>query len=116
MILVDFLTGDNIGSHIDYKDGEKWKILVNRQEFVRRFENDQGRFFIGQKELKSTINHIEFYMILDMKKRIEQWTCKPLQHKKMGRLIRPLLSRIERRAYEYLDGYVRKYKQRHYLV
>ncbi len=95
---------------------KKWKILVNQQEFLRRFENDQGRSFIDRNELKSTINHAEFYMILDMKKHIERWTWKPLQQKKMGRLVRPLLSRIEKRAYDYLDGYVRKYKNRHYLV
>jgi len=95
---------------------KKWKILVNQQEFVRRFENDQRRSFIDRNELKSTINHAEFYMILDMKKHIERWTWKPLQQKKMGRLVRPLLSRIEKRAYDYLDDYVRKYKNRHYLV
>jgi len=95
---------------------KKWKILVNQQEFVRRFENDQGRSFIDRNELKSTINHAEFYMILDMKKHIERWTWKPLQPNKMRRLVRALLSRIEKRAYDYLDDYVRKYKKRHYLV
>ena len=95
---------------------KKWKILVTQQEYLRRFENDRGISFIDRNELKSTINHVEFYMILDLKKHIEHWTLKPLQQKKMGCLVRPLLSRIEKRAYDYLDIYVRKYKNRHYLV
>jgi SAM-dependent methyltransferase len=95
---------------------KKWKILVDQQELIRRFENDHGKSFIDRKELKSTLNHAEFYMTLDMKKQIERWTGKPLRQKKIGLLVRPLLSRIEKWAYDYFDEYVRKYRKQHYLV
>ena len=95
---------------------KKWKLLVDQQEFVRRFENDQGRSFLDRNELKLTINHAEVYMILDRKKHIQRWTWKTQRQNKMGHLVRPLLSRIEKRAYDYLDSYIKKYKKRHYMV
>lgn len=55
-------------------------------------------------------------MILDIKKQIEQWTGKSLRQKKGGLLVRPLLSRLEERAYQILDGYLSHYKKEHYLV
>lgn len=95
---------------------KKWKILVKQQEHIRRFENQREKSIIDLNELKLTINHAEFYMILDLKKQIEQWTGKSLRQKNWGRIVRPLLSRLEKRANEYLDDYVGKFKKRHYLV
>jgi cyclopropane fatty-acyl-phospholipid synthase-like methyltransferase len=95
---------------------KKWKLLVEQQEVIMRSENDPRKSFIDRDELKSTINHAEFYMILDMKKRLERWTGKPLRQKKIGLLVRPFLSRIEKWANEYFDDYIRRFKQRHYFV
>lgn len=95
---------------------KKWKILVQQQEIIRRFEERERRSVINLEELKSTINHAEVFMIADVKKQIEQWTWKSLEQKKVGRLVRPLLSQIERWAYEYLDHYIRRFKKSHYRV
>jgi SAM-dependent methyltransferase len=93
---------------------KKWKCLTRQQELLKLFEKEQGRAFINNQELKSTINHAEFYMVLDMKKKIERRTWKPLRQKKIGRLVQPVMSRIEHRAYAVLENYVKKYKERHY--
>lgn len=94
----------------------KWKILVEQQEFIRRFENAQGKSIVDFNELKSTINHAEFYMILDIKKQIEQWTWKSWREKRGGILVRPLLSRLEKWAHQILDGYLTRFKKQHYRV
>jgi SAM-dependent methyltransferase len=94
----------------------KWKLLVDQQESIGRFLKTTGKSFIDLAELKSTINHAELYMILDIKNQIERWTWKPLQQKKTGCLIRPLLSRLEKYAYEYFNWKVHNFKKRHYLV
>jgi cyclopropane fatty-acyl-phospholipid synthase-like methyltransferase len=95
---------------------KKWKILVQQQESIRRFEEREGLTVIDYEELKSTINHAEVFMIADVKKQIEQWTWKSLEQKKVGRLVRPFLSRIKRWAYEYLDHYIGRFKKSHYRV
>ncbi|MGC1404389.1 MAG: methyltransferase domain-containing protein [Thermodesulfobacteriota bacterium] len=95
---------------------KKWKILVEQQEYIRRFENQKEKSIIDLNELKLTINHAEFYMVLDLKKQIAQWTGKSLRQKNLGRIVRPLLYRLENRADECLDIYVNKFKERHYLV
>jgi SAM-dependent methyltransferase len=95
---------------------KKWKLLVEQQEFLRRFEIGLRKTLIQEAELKSTINHAEFYMVLDLKNQIARWTGKSLRQKPGGVMVRPLLSRLEKWADEYLDHYVRKYKKRHYLV
>ena len=94
----------------------KWKILVQQQEIIRRFEESKRRSVINFEELKSTINHAEVFMIADVKKQIERWTWKSLEQNKIGRLIRFLLSRIERLADEYFDNYIKKFKKRHYWL
>ncbi len=95
---------------------KKWKIFVGQQELIGRFKNDQERLFIDHNELKSTINHAEFFMALDIKKQIGRWTWKSLEQKKIGLLVRPLMSRIERLAFKYLEYLIRKFKKRHYWV
>jgi SAM-dependent methyltransferase len=94
---------------------KKWQYLTREQKLIRLFEKEQGRSFINRQELKSTINHAEFYMVLDIKKKIERRTWKSLRQKKIGRLLQPVMSRIEHRAYQVLENYVKKYKERHYL-
>lgn len=95
---------------------KKWKILAEQQELIRRFENREERSFVDRNEIKSTINHAEHYMILDIKKQIEQWTWKSLRQKKIGLLVRPVLSRLETRAIKYFESYLRRYKIEHYLL
>lgn len=95
---------------------KKWKILVEQQEYIKKIETQQEKSIIDLNELKLTINHAEFYMVLDVKKQIEQWTGKSMGQKYPGRLVRPLLSRLERWANEYLDDYIEKFKKHHYLV
>jgi hypothetical protein len=94
---------------------KKWQSLTRQQELIKLLEKELGRTFIHRQELKSTINHAEVYMVLDMKKKIERWTWKSLRQKKLGRLIQPVMSRIEYRANKTLDNYVKKYKELHYL-
>ncbi len=90
--------------------------MVEQQETIRRFENQKKKSIIDFNELKLTINHAEFYMVLDLKKQIEHWTGKSLGQKNLGRMVRPLSSRLEKLANEYLDNYVGKFKKRHYLI
>jgi SAM-dependent methyltransferase len=95
---------------------KKWQGLVEQQEFIRDFEQKKGVSVIDLEELKSTINHAEFYMVLEKKKRIERWSGKWISQKKAGGLLRPLSSRIESRANKYFDEYVRRYKEGHYRM
>ena len=87
---------------------------MQQQQIIRRFEEREGLSFIDLEELKSTINHAEVFMIADVKKQIEQWTWKTLRQKKKGLWVEPLLARIEKWAYEYLDYYIRRFKKSHY--
>jgi SAM-dependent methyltransferase len=93
---------------------KKWKTLVKQQELLWLFEKEQERPFIDHSELKSTMNHAEFHMVLDIKKQIERWIWKSPDHKKTGHWIRPFLSRLEHWAYQYFDHYLAKHKKRHY--
>jgi len=74
----------------------KWKLLVEQQEFIQRFEKGKGRSFIDLGELKSTINHVEYYMVLDMEKRIGRLTKVFSWPKKIGALLKPLLLLLDR--------------------
>ena len=95
---------------------KKWKILVQQQEIMRRFEEREERSFIDLDELKSTINHAEVFMMADAKNQIERWTWKTLRQKKKGRWVEPFLARSEKWAQGVLDNYIRSFKKRHYRV
>ncbi len=92
---------------------KKWKILVQQQEILRRFEEREGRSFIDLAELKSTINHAEVFMIAEAKEQIEKWIWKSPEQKKAGKLMRLFLSRIGKRVYDY---YISRFKKSHYRV
>ena len=68
--------------------------MVDQQEFIQRFEKE--RAFIDLGELKSTINHAEYYMVLDMEKRIGRLTKVFSWPKKIGALLKPLLLLLDR--------------------
>lgn len=93
---------------------KKWKIFVEQQELIGFFKKKQEGPFIDHSKLKSTINHAEFQMILDIKEQIERRIWKSPEHKKTGSWIRPFLSRLEHWAYQYFDHYLARQKKRHY--
>ena len=70
--------------------------MVDQQEFIQRFEKE--RAFIDLGELKSTINHAEYYMVLDMEKRFGRLAEVFFLPKKVGVLLKPLLSFLNRGA------------------
>jgi hypothetical protein len=90
----------------------KWKILVEQEERIRRWENDQERSLLDRNELKATIKHAEVYMILDLKKKMERWTGQTLQQKMKGRLLQRVLSRLKKWV---IDAYVRGFRNGTFL-
>ena len=91
---------------------KKWNLLVAQQELIGHFMKNQGKSFIDLEELRLTINHAEFYMIRDLKKRIEQWT--------KGRVITGISSQVmpslfDKLTNRCLDAYVNLFKKRHYF-
>jgi SAM-dependent methyltransferase len=94
----------------------KWKLLVAQQEFIGRITKTQKKSFIDLEELRLTINHAEFYMIRDLKKRIERWTRKLLPEEKTDGFVRPILSLSDKLTNRCLDVYIKVSKRRHYLV
>jgi hypothetical protein len=93
---------------------KKWKVFVEQQQHVEFLEKEQKRVFIDHSELKSTMNHAEFHMILDVKNQIERRIWKSPENKKNRRWFHPILSRLEHWAYQYFDRYLERYKKRHY--
>jgi cyclopropane fatty-acyl-phospholipid synthase-like methyltransferase len=89
---------------------KKWQLLTGQQERLRRFEKKQNSSFIDLSELKSTIHHAEFYMIADMKRKIDHWGAAPLHYP----LVRPVMSRLMKWIHVYFDDYVKNYKKNHY--
>ena len=94
----------------------KWKLLVGLQESIGHFIENQEKSFIDLGELKLTIHHAEFYMIQDLKKRIEWWTGKLLPQAKTGVNDQPMPSLLDKLAFKCLDAYIRLSRKRHYLV
>jgi hypothetical protein len=88
----------------------KWQIFTGQQEILRRFEKKQKVSFIDLPQLRSTINHAEFYMILDIKEKIEQWVSAPSHIP----LLRSVISRLKKWTHAYFDDYVNNYKKNHY--
>jgi SAM-dependent methyltransferase len=95
---------------------KKWKILVEQQEFIGRFMKNHRKSFIDLEELKLTINHAEFYMILDLKKQIARWAEKPLRQIRIGAVVRPSLFLVDKLASKCLHYCLGRYKKKHYLV
>jgi len=94
----------------------KWKLFVAVQEDIERVLQKEEKSFIDLKELKLTVNHAEFYMLLDLRKRLKKWVGQPPEGGKprlVGRIWRSLTDRIIER---FLDIYLRTYKKRHYLI
>ncbi len=87
---------------------KKWKVLVDRQTSIRRFEKQQGKTFIDSKDLGSTIHHAEFYMIRDMKKQIEEWSGLPLLSGGKSPLTRPFLSLLDRLTDKWIRTYINR--------
>jgi cyclopropane fatty-acyl-phospholipid synthase-like methyltransferase len=94
----------------------KWKLLVGLQESIARFMENRGSSFIDIGELKLTINHAEFYMIQELKKRIKKWTDKFQSRAKTGVDDQPMPSFLEKLAFKCLDVYIRISRKRRYLV
>ena len=94
----------------------KWKLLVDLQEFIGRFIKKQGGSFIEREELKLTIHHAEFYMLLDLKKRLNAWTGE-FQGRAEPGLSRQLLQTLSNKLTDKcLDAYIRIFRKRHYLI
>ncbi len=94
----------------------KWKLWVAQQEDIGRFLKQQPKSFIDLEELKLTINHAEFYMILDLKKRLKKWTGKFQDRSKTGhggKLFQSLSDKLVDRC---LDAYIKIFRKRHYLI
>jgi SAM-dependent methyltransferase len=93
----------------------KWKLLVAQQEAIGCCIPDRKKSFIDLEELKLTIHHAEFYMILDLKKQIERWTVPSRSEDKKRVWFRIPLILTDKLAKKVLDVYVRRYKKHHYL-
>jgi SAM-dependent methyltransferase len=92
----------------------KWNLLVGLQESIGSFIKNQEKSFIDLGELKLTIHHAEFYMIQDLKKRIEWWTGKLHPKARTGVGDQPLPSLLDKLAFKCLDAYIRLSRKRHY--
>jgi hypothetical protein len=70
---------------------------------------------VGVEELKLTISHAKFYMILDLKKRVERWIGQSRPEEEIRDRVRTILIIIDKLVKKGLDVYVRRYKKQHYL-
>lgn len=94
----------------------KWKLLVGLQKVIGHFLKIQEKSFIDLQELKLTINHAEFYMVLDLKKRLKKWSEEFLQRSKPGLGGQHLQSILDKLIDRGLDAYIRMSRKRHYLL
>jgi cyclopropane fatty-acyl-phospholipid synthase-like methyltransferase len=91
---------------------KKWKILVARQKAIHRNEMKQGISFIDHQELESTVHHAEFYMILDLRKKVEGWTRIPLQYSGNITFLSPFLSIWSKLVDKALRRYIDRYRKK----
>jgi len=94
----------------------KWRLLVDLQEFIGRFIKKEENPFIDLEELKLTVNHAEFYMILDLKKRLKRWTGKFQEEARTGLSRQLWQSFLDKLIDKCLDVYIRIFRKRHYHI
>jgi SAM-dependent methyltransferase len=94
----------------------KWKLLVSQQKFFGPFIKGRGKSFIDLEELKLTINHAEYYMILDLKKRIKNWFRINQPGEKTDTSSGLFSSLADRLINKGLGAYVKISQKMHYLV
>jgi hypothetical protein len=94
---------------------KKWKLWVALQEEIAQNINSQKNTFIDLTELKLTLNHAEFYMALDLKKRLKPWSeaSEGRNPNLFRKSIRSLSGKIIDKGF---DAYLKFVKKRHYLL
>jgi cyclopropane fatty-acyl-phospholipid synthase-like methyltransferase len=107
---VQKLAGQTISLH------RKWKLMVEQQKRMGPLINKGDKPIIDLEELKLTLNHAEFYMSQDLKKRIGDWLGIYGPEKRKGALNRRISSLTDKTINKVLHVYLKALKKRNYLV
>ncbi|MEW6186939.1 MAG: methyltransferase domain-containing protein [Thermodesulfobacteriota bacterium] len=91
---------------------KKWKLFMGLQETIHSYKEGGKDPCIDINELQSTLHHAEFFMVLDVKKQIEQRIWGPTGSRRNIRWARPFLARLENRACQCFEIFRDKYKKR----
>jgi cyclopropane fatty-acyl-phospholipid synthase-like methyltransferase len=96
----------------------KWKLLVNQQKLMCPFIDTLGgrKPFIDLDELKLTIHHAEYYMTLDLKRRMGRRIGTYGAEGGKGLLAHWYSALMNKVITKGLDAYVKASKHRHYLA
>jgi cyclopropane fatty-acyl-phospholipid synthase-like methyltransferase len=91
---------------------KKWQLFLQLRGQIHSFEKGGKKTCIDVDELQSTLHHAEFYMILDVKKKIEQRIWGSSGFRRNIFWVRPFLARLENWAYQCFEFYLDKYHKR----
>jgi SAM-dependent methyltransferase len=94
----------------------KWKLWVDLQTQLGHQTRNQKKAVIDLQELRSTLNHAEFYMLLDLKKKLKEYTKQSIEIGSFLFLRKPLRALSEKIIDKSLDTWIKFIRNHRYFL